>query len=581
MPTTHPTTLPLSSPTALSARLDRRDLLPLCLILVVFITLAALFLPHQSLWQDEATQLRGLAMTPAELLSFVTGRHAPIGVSPDRSPPLAYWAGQFWSSLFGLSEHSMRWFGLTCTALAIAFTYAAGRRFGRVPAILAASFLAVSPTVITTSVEIRSYPLFLLLSAAAFLIAGSLTGGMVLRSSQDHVAARGAILTIVLIATIYTHFFGLLLAGAILSAWLLESLLRRQSLILPILVSLIVFASAGGLYPFVHAAKSVSGAAPEQSSILLSLVKFPIHILAPAPMRFSLIGSGILFSPLVLALAAAVIALPLGLFRAAASARSRPLAFAVSAGLLAVAFAAVVVKGFNPLAPNYNVWLLPPLAILLGLAAAAVRRPIRFVGATAAIALLTASAFGSIQLIHHAPAFAHGPQSQIFALIDQYGPQNVTLIQDLDVDAGASPTPPPGEDFSILFPLRLHYGPALQRYSVNPQSLATAWDDNARVANNLGQWEWSHGDFGGPLFRLAPDTVPFPPPLRQYVIILRTRDYTGEDLAAAIKSPPQPLPPGPAAAALAANPDYHKISSSLHLALVSAQVTIYERNESK
>ena len=53
---------------------------------------AGLFLPHQSLWNDEATQLCGVGLDPVEVTRWLAGwSHHNFGIPSDRMPPVSYW----------------------------------------------------------------------------------------------------------------------------------------------------------------------------------------------------------------------------------------------------------------------------------------------------------------------------------------------------------------------------------------------------------------------------------------------------------------------------------------------------------
>ncbi len=85
---------------------------------------SSLFLPLQSLWIDETTQLYGLSLDPIKVTERLAGRADSVeGVQDDRMPPGSYWAGWLWSRVFGLSESAMRWFGVVCEAGAVALTF--------------------------------------------------------------------------------------------------------------------------------------------------------------------------------------------------------------------------------------------------------------------------------------------------------------------------------------------------------------------------------------------------------------------------------------------------------------------------
>ncbi len=134
-------------------------------LMVVMAELAWSFGSSQSIWVDETTQLSGLEFNPVAQVRWLAGRdkHA-LGVPDDRAPPLSYWLGWGWSKLLGLTEESMRWFGIACVCAGLPGLWLATRRIaGTAGAAAATTLMAVSPNVISMAPEIRSYPLFLAL----------------------------------------------------------------------------------------------------------------------------------------------------------------------------------------------------------------------------------------------------------------------------------------------------------------------------------------------------------------------------------------------------------------------------------
>ncbi|MEI8195479.1 MAG: glycosyltransferase family 39 protein, partial [Phycisphaerae bacterium] len=140
--------------------------LPLCL--TIYLIAGFSFAQRQTLWLDETTQLSGIPLGPVEVTRWLAGAPHDFGcpTAPDRMPPVSYWAGQLWVRGFGFSELALRYMGVACVAGAVALVYAAGRRaFGAVGGLAAGLYLAVSPAVLDKLVEIRAYPLYLLLGA--------------------------------------------------------------------------------------------------------------------------------------------------------------------------------------------------------------------------------------------------------------------------------------------------------------------------------------------------------------------------------------------------------------------------------
>ena len=78
------------------------------LCLAIFSICGASFIVHQSIWTDETTQLGGLTLGPIQVVYWLLGEDYHLDIPFDRMPPLSYWIGQLWSSVFGLSIMSMR-----------------------------------------------------------------------------------------------------------------------------------------------------------------------------------------------------------------------------------------------------------------------------------------------------------------------------------------------------------------------------------------------------------------------------------------------------------------------------------------
>ena len=87
-----------------------------------------IFMPHQSLWLDEAAQMAGLGRNPIETTRWLAGTSQhDFGVASDRMPPASYWAQWCWSRACGLTEPSLRHFGIACVSLATLVVFSTGR----------------------------------------------------------------------------------------------------------------------------------------------------------------------------------------------------------------------------------------------------------------------------------------------------------------------------------------------------------------------------------------------------------------------------------------------------------------------
>ena len=216
---------------------------------------AARFLPHQTLWIDEVTQMAGLGLGPIGVVRWLLHPTlTDLGVPSDRMPPLSYWLGWLWAQAFGLHESSLRWFGVACVVAAVALTFSAARRaFGPLAAWGAGLCLALSPNVCTTAVEIRAYPLFLLISAGALR---SAVGIACAETSQRTIAWLG--LGAWLLLGLFTHFFGVVLAAAMLVGLAAHRLYLRRPLAPLAILGAALALAAVGLVPFAKASAEIS-----------------------------------------------------------------------------------------------------------------------------------------------------------------------------------------------------------------------------------------------------------------------------------------------------------------------------------
>jgi len=323
--------------------------------MAVAVIAAGRFLPHQALWIDEATQLSGLTLSPAGIVGWLThpGSH-DFGVPADRMPPLSYWLGWLWSRPFGLTETSMRWFGVVCTAGAAALVFSAARRaFGMMAGMFAALFLALSPNVCVTAVEIRAYPLFLLLAA------GVARAVVVLRDARGTDGERRSfiVLGVWLVLAVYAHFFGALLAGLVVLGLAVERRLEQRPLRPALGLAAVLTLAVAGLVPFVMASAGLSAEmARDRKREVVQLV-------------YRLIGHPALaVFPLATAAAlAAAAALIVTTRRLPPGPRStfRFFGLLVAAGIAVSAAANFLPLGFTAAKVSYATWALPLVALCL------------------------------------------------------------------------------------------------------------------------------------------------------------------------------------------------------------------------
>lgn len=406
----------------------RRALAPLAAltVLAAFAAAAVVFAAHQAIWVDETTQLSGLALPFGEQLAWLTGRaHPLLGVPPDRMPPLSYWLGDLWVGLFGLSETSMRGFGIVAMLAGAPALWAAARRLvGSVGAVFALGPVFLSSGMIVEAGEIRAYPLFFAFSAWALLAFVA-----VLQDRTGRRAAPLASLALLLLAATYTHFFGVVMAGLFGLSLFALVLIERRPVLPSLLAALGYCAAATGVLPFVAGALQVSGRATvpkpaiSPKEVLVDTAKLGFHTLAGS--------SAFIYPALALILLAAAAGLLIIALRSAwaysQSGRRSLVPYLVLPALLAFLLLPLLrmkIGSFDVLAPHYNIWLVPLTALILSAAFAAPSWIAWGLGGL----FLAASLASDVILLAHPANFSHGPGEWLAAEIA--APERTLVVHD-------------------------------------------------------------------------------------------------------------------------------------------------------
>ncbi len=368
----------------------------------------------------------------------------------DRMPPLSYWAGWLWSRAFGLAEAPMRWFSVACAALATGLVFAgANRTWGLASGLTAGLLLGLSPGVIDQAVEVRSYALFLLESAAAFTCLTALLSGPV------HGASRWLMLmTMCGIAAMYTHFYGLILSGGCLLA-ALALLPRRGGRADQVLAAIAVTGIAAlGLLPFVTASFHQSGL-PLPASKLRLVAQWAYRLYSHPTISLSPLEEG--WAALGFALAGAV-ALHLASRRPLTSgAAAAGLVLALGAGAVVTLLGLFLLKSLIATKISYSVWMLPALAMFLssGLAERPGRCP--WWSLLGIVLLLATYGIALGQRVAYGEWFTHAPMKRLTSLIDTLGPERVAVIYEGDRDA------------MLYFPVYYSFRDAVKQYVFQDQ----------------------------------------------------------------------------------------------------------------
>jgi uncharacterized membrane protein len=228
-------------------------LLPIALLALFLIELLS-FATLQDIWTDEATQLSGITLDVPEMLRWLTGSDAlRFGVPGDRMPPLSYLLDWAWLRLFGPSEIGLRLFHSAFVYFGVAgLAVLAWRRIGPTAAIIFLGFMVLSPKLIQAGVEIRAYPIFFAIACAQAAVS--------LRLVDNPADCRGwplATFSLLCLAAVYTHFFGVVSSAAFAAA-LTISLAKHRDAHKGLALSFAVIAIGTlGILPFVLAAGKI------------------------------------------------------------------------------------------------------------------------------------------------------------------------------------------------------------------------------------------------------------------------------------------------------------------------------------
>ena len=424
---------------------------------LVSVVASGAFLPHQSLWNDEATQLSGLQLNPVEVTRWLADDvDYDFGVPDDRMPPVSYWVGWGWSRVFGLSETAMRWMSVAAAVLSTAIIFATALSvWGWWPALGAGLLFALSPNVVYQSVEIRAYALLMLAAAGAFACLVKLLTTAV----SERRARLGWLAGLIACSVIamYLHFFGVVLSGACFLAAFVVSWKQGSPLVPLVLAGAILAASAIGLLPFVKAAATISGpkahpaADPGTSQVVskpMGLVKLVVRQVCNGAM----IGSRPI---VVLALVGAALA---GLAAILPGWKAPPetmaCVIALASGLLVTGLAYVAQSSFDASSPHYNIWMLPGLMLLFASGLAATKVWPRRLALLGVSCLLIGELYGVSELALRGSAFAHTAYGPIEARIRRYGADRVALIYE-----GT-----PSDTTHFHSPVRYAFGKSLHQY---------------------------------------------------------------------------------------------------------------------
>lgn len=524
----------MNKATSFQSIFTRIPILGAVLPVIALLIPAWLFLPQQSIWTDETTVLSGLTLGPIEIIGWLTGQFNYFDIIPDRAPPFGYWLGMLWSSIFGLSEISMRYFALFIVAVAVVVVYETARRaFGIKSGLLAGFLFALSPNIIDQAVNIRVYPLFILISACGFYC-------LVRFFEQSKSNQNRWLIGIVVFSILatYSHFFGLLMAGSLLFA-AFSGTWREGGSLKPIIVAIIfVGISAIGLVPFLaamfgHFGDNITGLGEGNIRAIVRLLYRQFAHPTTSVSIVAVISAAIGFLSLVV----------LSIIRKGTGNTQRDaILSALIAGFIVIVLGRFTVSHLVT-EIRYNLWILPGLCVLLSSSLTVTFRFSKIIKVVAIVLLLGANAYSASQFIANGVYFSHSRFSSVNAYIQKLGPENVTIINDGNA--------------AVLFAIQYTYGSKIDKFSVmskeNPRTLLKEFPNLKKDAD------------------LSSINT-------KYILLLQTESISASEIANQIKNEKKPLNDSSFQSVLEKSENWQFKTSQILVTYFQTDIKIFEKN---
>lgn len=397
------------------------------LAVLLFLGLAGYFASIQNLWIDESTQLSGSALPLLRMIAWLGGHPEPLGVPPDRMPPISYLADAVCGRTVCGTVLAYRWLHALITAAGIGgLVMLIGRRYGWMGAIVSGAFLAMAPQMLVTGVEIRAYPLFFAVTVLQlWLLFGLIEQA---RFSVPRLIA----FALAGVLAIYTHFFGMISTSALFAGLALARARSVREWVWIAAAGAVVLSSAVGILPFVKGASAISTAIenvgpPRPFDIVLFLLRVignSSMMLHPWLVAIFCLALGLLLLLAIVRLTVPVIAQPRQIADPAMA-----VLIALSVGMAVTLLSAFVVHGFNPLKPTYSIWAVPMVALLAGAGCVGRLRPVALAAGGVMIAALAVMTY---VFESHADWFVHGPERTIAAEIGDHPSRTAIVYTDDD-----------------------------------------------------------------------------------------------------------------------------------------------------
>jgi len=328
--------------------------------------------------------------------------------------------------------------------LATLVVYESARHaFGIKSGFLAGFLFALSPNVIEQAVNIRVYPLFIFWSACGFYCLVRLFGES--KSTKSHWLFGVVLFSLF---AIYSHFFGLLLAGSLMLATLFGKWREDKKLKVVFIGILMIGISTMGTIPFLAALVQNFGKEFKSSSAngFNDIIRLLYRQYGHPTMwtsQFILIVATLGFVLLVL----------LTLFpKQTGKAQSTVLLTALGSGMIVIVLGRYLV---SPLVTEirYNLWMIPGICILLS---SSVIRSFKYSSIISSIAIfliIGANLYAASQFMTKGVYYSHSRFSTINQYIKQFGVNNLTLIHERKFGA-------------VYFPIRYSYEDQIDQYLI-------------------------------------------------------------------------------------------------------------------
>jgi 4-amino-4-deoxy-L-arabinose transferase-like glycosyltransferase len=330
---------------------------------------------------------------------------------------------------------------------------AAGRRWGAGAAWVSGLILALSPTAITQTVDITDYPLFLFFA--------SLACDALLRLADDEGGTRRATwirLTAACILGCYSHFFGIVMSGAVFLAALWITVRRREPFRPWATAVLVIGLAFLGLIPFIRSAVDFGDEVWVPDSALRASIRLLYRLIGGHP-------AVMVYRPFMICTIAGSLVL-VGIALASGEGRgrgARAALLAIGAGLVVTVLSRFLVHRFDPMTPVYSLWTAPLLAVACGSAVVARRDRWRVAAVAAAVLVAVGNLGAATVLTVHGSTFAHLPSRRISAQVAERGsPSRVTVIHEQREDWGY-----------LYYPLRYRFGAGLRQLLALPEKDGT------------------------------------------------------------------------------------------------------------